>query len=130
MFRTLRDELNDLAWLIRVLVFAAVAGAIYRELRLPPQERTWHGRLLGVIPYDFRLPSLGRIRNAYFNTASDRVFTPEPVGVGWAVNVAAVLKKLGVLSSPARRQPTRGAAAAESRGSTIPADERRPVSQA
>ena len=129
MFRTLRDELNDLAWLIRVLVFAAVAGAIYRELRLPPQERTWHGRLLGVIPYDFRLPSLGRIRNAYFNTASDRVFTPEPVGVGWAVNVAAVLKKLGVLSSPARRQPTRGAAA-ESRGSTIPADERRPVSQA
>src|SRR5918992_4070828 len=105
MFRTLRDELNDLAWLIRVLVFAAVAGAIYRELRLPPQERTWHGRLLRVIPYDFRLPSLRRIRNAYFNTDSDRVFTPEPIGVGWAVNVAAVLKKLGVLSSPARRAP-------------------------
>jgi hypothetical protein len=129
MFRTLRDELNDLAWLIRVLILAAVAGAIYRELRLPPQERTWHGRLLGVVPYDFRLPTLGRIRNAYFNTASDRVFTPEPVGVGWAVNVAAVLKKLGVLSSPARRQLT-GSAAAESRASTSPGDERRPVSQA
>lgn len=110
MFRTLRDELNDLAWLIRTLVILAVAGAVYRELRLPPEERTWHGRLLGFIPYDFRFPSLARFRDAYFNTQSDAIFTPEPIGVGWAVNVAAVLKKLGVLSSPARggrRQPAR-----------------------
>lgn len=110
MFRTLRDELNDLAWLLRTLVVLAVAGAIYRELRLPAQERTWHGRLLGFIPYDFRLPTPGRIRDAYFNTTSERIFTPEPIGVGWAVNVAAVLKRLGVLSSPAAR--TRGSRSA------------------
>jgi hypothetical protein len=121
MFRTLRDELTDLAWLIRVLILAAVAGAIYRELRLPPQERTWHGRLLGVIPYDFRLPTLGRIRDAYFNTGSNRIFTPEPVGVGWAVNVAAVLKRLGVLSSPARREAPaqRSAERPTARSSTV-----------
>jgi hypothetical protein len=109
MFRTLRDELNDLAWLVRTLVFLAVAGAIYRELRLPAEERTWHGRLLGFIPYDFRLPTPARIRDAYFNTASDRIFAPEPIGVGWAVNVAAVLKRLGILSAPARRRTTKAA---------------------
>lgn len=103
MFRTVRNELNDLAWLLRTLVILAVAGAIYRELRLPSEERTWHGRLLGVIPYDFRFPTPARIRDAYFNTRSDRIFTPEPIGVGWAVNLAAVLKRLGVLSKPARK---------------------------
>jgi hypothetical protein len=104
MFRTLRDEINDLVWLVRTAIVLAVAGALYRELRLPPEERTWHGRLFGVIPYDFRLPTPARIRDAYFNTKSDTVFTPEPIGVGWAVNVAAILKRLGVLSSPARRR--------------------------
>jgi hypothetical protein len=107
MFRTLRDELNDLGWLLRTLVLLAAAGAIYRELRLPPEERTWHGRLLGIVPYDFRIPTVSRIRDAYFNPSSDQIFTPEPIGVGWAINVAAVLRKLGVLSKPARRQPTK-----------------------
>jgi hypothetical protein len=106
MFRTLRDELNNLASLIRTLLILAAAGAIYRELRLPPAERTWHGRLLGVVPYDFRIPTLARLREAYFNTSSDRIFSPEPIGVGWAVNVAAVLRRLGVLSSPSARRRT------------------------
>ena len=106
MFRTLRDELNDLAWLLRTLVLLAVAGAIYRELRLPSKERTWHGRLLGIIPYDFRLPTPRRLRDSYFNTDTDRIFSPEPIGVGWAVNLAAVLKRLGVLSAPAGRAAT------------------------
>ena len=105
MFRRLRDELNDLAWLIRTLAVLAIAGAVYRELRLPREERTWHGRLLGVVPYDFRVPTPARIRDAYFNTRSDRIFTPEPIGVGWAVNVAAILKRLGILSTPTRRTP-------------------------
>ena len=104
MFRTLRDELANLAWLLRALVLLAVAGAIYRELRLPPEERTWHGRLFGFVPYDFRIPTFSRIRDAYFNPSSDRIFSPEPIGVGWAVNIAAVLRRLGVLSAPARQQ--------------------------
>ena len=107
MFRTLRDELNDLAWLLRTLVLLAAAGAIYRELRLPPEERTWHGRLLGIVPYDFRIPSFSRIRDAYFNPSSDQILSPEPIGVGWAVNFAAVLRRLGVLSTPASRQRPR-----------------------
>jgi hypothetical protein len=110
MFRTLRDELNDLAWLLRTLVILAVAGAVYRELRLPAEQRTWHGRLLGFIPYDFRMPTPRRVRDAYFNTQSDQIFTPEPIGVGWAVNVAAVLKRLGVLSRPAAPRSQRPAA--------------------
>jgi hypothetical protein len=109
MFRRLREELADLAWLFRTLILLATAGAIYRELRLPREQRTWHGQLLGFVPYDFRLPTPQRIRDAYFNTKSDVVFSAQPIGVGWAINVPAVLKRLGVLSSPTpRRRSAKG----------------------
>ncbi len=54
---TVRNEMGALAWLLRTAVLAAVGGAIYSELRKPPGERTWEGRLLGTIPYDFRMPT-------------------------------------------------------------------------
>lgn len=108
MIRTIRSELGDLVWVLRTLTLLAVAGAIYRELRLPPEERTWHGRLLGIVPYDFRMPTLARLREAYFDTGSDRLLSPRPIGVGWALNVAAVLKRLGVLSAPGSGRRRRG----------------------
>lgn len=92
---TVRRELGDLAWLLRTLVMLSVVGAVYKELRKPPEERTWHGKLLGFVPYDFRIPSLSRIREAYWNPSSDRIFTDRPLGVGWAVNIPAVLRRLG-----------------------------------
>ena len=93
---TVRSELGALAWLIRTALFAAVAGAIYSELRKPPEQRTWNGKLLGVVPYDFRLPSLERLRQAYWNLASPKVLTDRPLGVGWAVNIPTLLRRLGV----------------------------------
>lgn len=96
---TVGTELSALAWLIRTAALAAVAGAIYTELRKPPEQRTWHGRLLGFIPYDFRLPTWERIRDTYWNTRSDRLFTDKPIGVGWSVNLAAILKRFGVIKS-------------------------------
>lgn len=91
-----RSEFGDLMWLIRMSVLAAVAGAVYTELRKPPEQRTWNGKLLGVIPYDFRLPSLEGLRQAYWNPHSPKLFTPRPLGVGWAVNIPTLLRRVGV----------------------------------
>jgi hypothetical protein len=93
---TARSELGDLMWLVRMAVIGAVAGALYTELRKPPAERTWHGRLLGFVPYDFRLPSIESLREAYWNPHSPRIFTPRPLGVGWAINIPTLLRRLGV----------------------------------
>lgn len=101
---TVGQELNALGWLIRTAVMAAVLGAVYQELRKPPGSRTWHGRLLGFVPYDFRLPTPQRIRDTYWNTASNRVFTDRPIGVGWSVNLPAVLKRIGLMGGGARRR--------------------------
>ena len=93
---TARGELGDLAWLLRMAVFGAVAGALYTELRKPPAERTWNGRVLGFVPYDFRLPSLEQLRSAYWNPRSPKIFTNRPLGVGWAINIPMLLRRLGV----------------------------------
>ncbi len=96
---TARNEVSALMWLIRTAAIAAVAGALYSELRKPPAERTWHGKLLGVVPYDFRMPSLDAIRSAYWNPRSPKVITDRPLGVGWAVNIPTAMRRLGVRTS-------------------------------
>jgi hypothetical protein len=93
---TARDELGAFAWLLRMAVIGSIAGALYLELRKPPDERTWHGRLLGFVPYDFRIPTVERIRQAYWNPRSPKLFTDRPLGVGWSVNIPTALRRLGV----------------------------------
>jgi hypothetical protein len=100
---TVRNELGALAWLMRTALMAAVAGAIYTELRKPPEQRTWHGKLVGFVPYDFRLPTMESLRQAYWNPRSPKVFTERPLGVGWAINVPTLLRRVGV-----RREFTKG----------------------
>jgi hypothetical protein len=69
-----------------------LGAAIERELRLPPEQRTWRGQLLGYIPYDLRVPTtLARLRRALWDPEDQRVFVPTVFGVGWSVNTAALL---------------------------------------
>ena len=96
---TARTELDALMWLIRTAVVGAVLGALYTELRKAPEERTWNGKLLGAVPYDFRLPTIERLRQAYWNPRSPKLFTDRPFGVGWSVNIPTVMRRLGVRTS-------------------------------
>jgi hypothetical protein len=73
--------------LARVTVFGLVVAAVATELVKPEAERTWHGKVLGAVPYDFRPPTWKRIREAYWNPESDRLLSDRVFGVGWAVNL-------------------------------------------
>ena len=73
--------------LVRFVAFGLVVAAVATELSKPKPERTWEGRVLGVVPYDFRPPTWQRIREAYWNPDSDRLFSDRVFGVGWAVNL-------------------------------------------
>src|SRR5713226_84093 len=73
--------------LARFAAFGLVVAAVATELSKPEPERTWEGRVFGVVPYDFRPPTWERIRNAYWNPDSDRLFSDRVFGVGWAVNL-------------------------------------------
>jgi len=79
--------MKDLYRLARTAVWLAFFAAIYQELKKPDAERTWHGKVGGVVPYDFRLPTFERLREAYWNPDSDEIFSERVFGVGWAVNL-------------------------------------------
>jgi hypothetical protein len=107
--------------LVRLAAIALVVGAVATELSKPEAERTWHGRVIGVVPYDFRPPTWERIRDAYWNPASDSLFSDRVFGVGWAINLhrAKTLLEAGferLMGAPppvpirmsSRPQPVRG----------------------
>jgi hypothetical protein len=72
---------------IRLVALALVVAAVASELAKPEAERTWQGRVFGLVPYDFRPPTWERIRGAYWNPESDRLFSDRVFGVGWALNL-------------------------------------------
>ena len=80
-------SLRRIRRLVRFVTFGLVVAAVANELTKPAAERTWHGRVFDLVPYDFRPPTWQRIRDAYWNPESDRLFSDRVFGVGWAVNL-------------------------------------------
>ena len=89
MRRRKRSTFGNTFW--RAVVIVLVALAVRDQLRLPPEERTWHGQIGGVIPYDFRRPTLERMRAAFWNKETSQILVPQPFGVGWTVNLYPLL---------------------------------------
>ena len=86
-------------WIIRLIQAAAITvtiAAVCQELEKPKEERHWHGKI-GFIPYDFRMPTIERLKESYWNPANSRIFTPEALGIGWAINFYALLEKLRMI---------------------------------
>lgn len=73
-----------------------LAAALVTELRKPSTDRTWHGTVAGLVPYDFRLPTPERLRTKLWNPDGPLI-VPHVWGVGWAPN-------LGRLVRPATRR--------------------------
>lgn len=93
--------MRRLSALARCIALALFAIAIGQELRKPPEEREWHGRIAGIVPYDFRLPTVQRIREAYWNPDSPHVFTDRVLGIGWAINLPVLYERLRSLAQAA-----------------------------
>ena len=91
--------MGDLLKLVRTLAWVALVAALYQELRKQPDERTWHGRVAGTVPYDFRVPTLEKFRAAYWDPDTDRVFSDRVIGVGWAVNVPVAVRRISAIVS-------------------------------
>ena len=66
-------------------------AAVVKELRLPADERTWHGTVAGFVPYDFRLPTIDRVKEHLWAPDNPRILVPHVFGVGWTVNAGRVV---------------------------------------
>jgi hypothetical protein len=82
----MRRETRTFRELIGIAALALLAAAVVRELNIPRDQRTWHGRIFGV-PYDLRRPTWRRVRESWWAPEDPRLVTPRVLGVGWSVNV-------------------------------------------
>lgn len=80
-------------WLVPLLV---IGGLVIRVLQKPADQRTWHGEIAGVVPYDLRPPSRERVRRSWWDPESDRLLTPQVFGLGWAINLGRLARLVGL----------------------------------
>jgi len=92
---------RNLAGLLVWLSIDAAIAALVQELTQPRQFRTWHGRVAGFIPYDFRKPTLRRVIDVLWAPENPRLFTDTAFGVGWSLNLAQLPRALAGLRRPA-----------------------------
>ena len=56
-----------------IIGIAALMGlAIREQVQMPKDQRTWHGTLFNI-PYDFRWPTIERLRETFWNKETARV---------------------------------------------------------
>ena len=70
-----------------------IVAVVATELRKPPRKRTWHGSIAGIVPYDFRRPTLRRAKSRWWNPGDPRILTPRTFGVGWDVNIGRLVSR-------------------------------------
>lgn len=80
--------------LVTLAGLTILAAAIVKELLLPQEQRTWHGDVFGAIPYDFRKPTGSRLFHTLWDPENPEVIVPTVFGVGWSVNIAALLNQV------------------------------------
>lgn len=78
---------RKLTWIVVAALFACV---IIQELSQPAGERTWNGRLFGLVPYDLRPPTPRRLAASYWAPENPQIFT-QRFGIGWGVNVGRLV---------------------------------------
>ena len=75
--------------LIGAIVTAFVVATVIYAIRTKKPT----GRLLGV-PYDFRFPTLSRLKERLWNPDDPRLITPRAFGIGWSVNAYELMRRL------------------------------------
>ena len=84
---------NRVIWRIGLLLAVV---AVLDQIGRRPEDRDWHGRVLGV-PYDFRLPTVDRLRARLWNSDDERVIVPQVVGIGWTINLYQLRRRVQLL---------------------------------
>ena len=90
----------NIKWLTRIAeatVVTLTLAAVLQELEKPAEERKWHGKITGFIPYDFRIPTMERFKESCWNPYEGRVLTPRTFGIGWAINLYRLLENMGLI---------------------------------
>lgn len=87
--------MKGLSRLVGLIGCALLVGAIVKEFGKAPEERTGHGTIADVVPYDFRIPTAERLRATFWNPEGP-VVVGTVFGVGWTVNLGRLARLIGM----------------------------------
>jgi Family of unknown function (DUF5808) len=73
---------------LRLLWLIVLAAAVRDALR----GHRKHGEVFGLVPYDFRMPTVDRARAHSWNPESRRILTPATFGIGWSINLGRLAR--------------------------------------
>jgi len=88
--------------LIATAAGVLAGAAVAKELNKPSDQREWHGEVAGV-PYDFRPPTVERLRRSAWDPDNARLLVPHAFGVGWSINFA----RLVAFAQPVQQAPAK-----------------------
>ena len=80
-------------WRLAAAVFTV--ATVVHAYRTRQSHGTYHR-----VPFDFRFPTVDRIRKRLWNPRDHRIFTPSVFGVGWSVNFHEAGRRLGLVEAP------------------------------
>ena len=86
-----RKRSRDFNRLLKLISLALGVAALVKELRTPPELRTWNGKVIGFVPYDLRMPTIARVKERMWNPESTHLINPRVFGVGWTLNLGRVV---------------------------------------
>ena len=81
-------------WRVLASLFT-VATVVYAA-----RTKRSHGTFLGV-PFEFRVPTVRRLRDRWWNPGDPRIVTPHVLGIGWSLNVYQLLRRVGYIEEDA-----------------------------
>ena len=92
--------MKSISNLVRLTALALAVASVVQELRKPASQRTWHGYVAGFVSYDWRLLTADRFQAAWWNPRERQLLVPMPFGVGWTVNVYALVELVRTAMEP------------------------------
>ena len=67
-----------------------IATSVFLGLALISRVKGKTGTLAGI-PYDWRRPTVARVRSRLWNPSDPHLFVPRAFGMGWDINFARLL---------------------------------------
>jgi hypothetical protein len=93
--------------LIAAAAGALVGAAVAKELNKPSDQRGWHGEV-ALVPYDFRPPTVEKLRRSAWDPANPQLLVPHAFGVGWSLNFARLAALAQLTQQVREKKPTAG----------------------
>jgi hypothetical protein len=83
--RQKKKILSPVNIVMSALFLTLLIAALVEQLRRPSESRTWYGQIAGI-PYDFRFPTVERLRATFWNKNTSQILVPQVFGIGWSIN--------------------------------------------